>query len=598
MKKFWQRLKRLLDPAHSVVDETFSMGSRGPSYIEERQAEILSHTQVRTKSLLRQIDSLMEATPKGKEALDQVGDLSPNLDENKRQLERLFRLPANKDFIMREFTVATQPPTQALICFLEGLTDKNVVNGHILKSLMLLSHLDHHLQADGEEGPTQFSIETVIKRLLPGNQVTEQYDFKSVTDAVLSGDSVLLFEGERVGISVETKNPPSRSVAPPLNEKVVQGSHDGFVEPFRINVALVRRRLKDPRVVTEVLSVGTISNSYVAIMYIDGLTAPKLIKEVRRRVESIKVDILNGAGILEAYLEDAPKSLFPGTLTTERPDRTAAYLSEGNVAIIVDNSPFAVICPVTFWSLFQTSEDYYLRYPFPTFLRFIRFLAFLLAMLMPAFFVAIINYHHDMIPTGLILFIASTREHVPLPAFLEIVVMDFSFDLIREAGTRIPSVIGGTIGLVASLVLGQAAVEARLVSPLTVVIVALTGLASFALPSYLASWGTRFLRFIFLGAAGFLGFYGMAAAGFILVMYLASMRSFGVPYLAPIGPQGGMMGDILVRQPLYQMEERPPYTEPLDDTRQSKIVREWDPYTGDHSLDPSDSQDGGSSDAG
>jgi len=576
--KPWQWLTKLLDPAAGAAGKQFSLGDRGDQpAAEDVGPTLLADAQARAEGILTHIDNLLEAGGKGKQALDEAGDLAANLDENVERLKKLFRMPENKDLIIRDLQIATQPPTRAVVCFMEGLTDKIVINDHILKPLMLLAHLDHHVDKEGENGRTAFSIDTLIRRLLPGHQTAEKFDMAAIAESLLAGDTVLFFENEKTAVSVETKSPPGRSVGEPTTEKVVQGAKDAFVEAWRVNVALVRRRLKDPRVVTDILKVGRVSNNYVGLMYIDGVASPKLVAEVRRRIEAIDVDVVNGSGTLEQYIEDAPGSWLPGMMTTERPDRTAAYLSEGNVALLVDNAPYALIAPVTFWTMIQTAEDYYLRWPFGAFIRYMRLFALLVTVLVPALYIAVVNYHHEMIPTELMLFIASTREHVPLPALVELIMMDLSFELIREAGTRIPSVIGSTVGLVASLVLGQAAVEAKLISPLMVLIVAVTGLASFAIPNYVTGFGVRAWRFLILAGAAVLGFYGLAAALFILVIYLAGLRSFGAPFLAPLAPMHSMSADALARGPLYQMEMRPRYARPLDQRRQTEIVRKWDP---------------------
>ncbi|MFZ5827709.1 MAG: spore germination protein [Bacillota bacterium] len=574
----WQSLKRWLDPSATLVDDTFSLGNRGEKPASEEQgAEMLSDARIRTESVLTRIDRLLEASPQGPEALEKVGDLSDSLDENLRRIRELFRLPDNKDLVIRDIIAATQPPTRAAVLFMEGLTNTEVINDHVLQPLMLLAHLDHHTGQGGEHGPTQPSVETVKLRLLPGNQTSEKHDMASVVESLLMGDTVVLLDGNRTALAVETKKPPTRSVGEPKNENVVWGPYDAFNEAVRTNIALVRRRLKDPRVVTELLTVGEVSKTIVGLMYIDTIASPKLVAEAKRRIEAIKVDIVNGAGILEQYIEDSPTSLLPSTLITERPDRAAAYLSEGHVALFVDNTPYAIVVPVTFWSLIQTAEDYYLRWPFGAILRYIRLTAILLALTLPALYIGIINYHQEMIPTELMLFIASTREPVPMPAVVELLVMDVAFELIREAGTRIPSVIGPTIGLVAGLVLGNAAVEAKIVSPLMIVVVAITGLSSFAIPNYLVGWGVRVMRFLLLALSVVLGFFGVAAALFVLVVIIAAQRSFGVPYLSPVAPTRGKIKDIFNRNPLYRMEERPPHLRTLDKKRQEKVVRSWDP---------------------
>jgi len=573
-----QWLRQILDPSASFQEQTFTLGDRGQQPAAEEQGPFrLKDAEARTQRVLTHIDSILEAVPLGEAAMKKAGDLTPDLDENRRRLEALFRMPENKDLIIRELQVATQPPTRAVVCFMEGLSDKTIINRDILQPLMLLAHLDHHLDGQRESGPTQFTVDVIIQRLLPGHQVSEKHSLKEVAEALLMGDTVLLFEGQRTAITVETKEPPVRSISEPKSEQSIQGPHDSFVEAFRMNVAMIRRRLKDPRVVTEILTVGQVSSTFVALMYIDGIVNPKLVAEVKRRVDGIKVDTLNDVGVLAQFIEDAPASLMPGSLTTERPDRAAAYLAEGHVALIVDNSPYALIFPITFWSLLQTSEDYYLRFPFGTFLRFSRLAALLTSLLVPAFYIALVNYHQEMLPTELMLFVAASREAVPMPAILELVIMEVTFELIREAGTRIPNVLGSAISLVASLILGQAAVEARIVSPLLIVVVAITGLASFALPNFLDSFAIRMLRFVLLIAAALLGFYGLAAGLFILILYLSSMRSMGVPYLAPLAPRMRGAADTILQPPAYTMEFRPRHVRPMDERRQKPITRPWDP---------------------
>lgn len=569
----WERLMRWLNPASATTDDAFSLGRRGPGQDDGGQsAAMLADARLRTDALLTRLDRLAEAVPQGKDALKRVGDLSTNLDENVEKLKKLFRAPANKDLVEREILIATEPPTRAVLLFMEGLSDKTVINDNLLQPLMLLSY---ELHLTPEKGPS--AVDQVEQRILAGHQVSRKYDRASVAEALLAGDTVLLVEGAAVALVVETKDPPTRSVGDPKIEQVIWGPHDAFNEAWRVNVALVRRRLKDPRLVTEILTVGDVSKTYVGMMYIDTIAPPRLVDEVRRRVQAVKVDIVNGSGILQQYIDDSPRSLLPATLITERPDRTAAYLSEGHVALFVDTAPHAIICPATFWSLLQTAEDYYLRWPFGSTLRYIRFAALLVSLLLPSLYIGVVNYHPEMIPTELLLFIAQSREPVPMPAVVELLTMEVIFELIREAGARIPGVIGPTVGLVASLVLGQAAVEARIVSPVMILVVAVTGLASFALPNYLMGWGVRLLRFLLLLLTTVFGFLGLATGIYALVVYTTSLRSFGVPYLAPVVGTTGRVKDALGTPPLYRQEERPPFMHPLNRYRQAEVVRNWDP---------------------
>lgn len=569
----WDWVRRWLDPTVSMSDDTFSLADQSqPPASADQSAEMTADARIRTAALLTRLERLVQAAPRGKEALEKVGDLSTSLDENVRHLKELFRMPRNQDLICREIAIATEPPVRAVLLFMEGLSDKQVINGNIMEPLMLLSH---ELRLRPEQGP--LAVDLVEQRLLTGHQVSRKYDLASVAEAVLAGDTVLLLEGAAAALVVETKDPPARSVSDPKAEQVIWGPHDAFTEAWRVNVALVRRRLKDPRLVTEILTVGTVSRTYVGMMYIDTIAPPKLVAEVKRRVEAVKVDVVNGSGTLQPYIDDSPRSLLPTTLITERPDRAAAYLSEGHVVLFVDTSPHAIICPTTFWSLMQTAEDYYLRWPFGSILRYIRTGALIISLVLPAFYIAVVNYHSEMIPTEMMLFLAQSREPVPMPAVVELLLMEWVFELIREAGARIPGIIGPTVGLVASLVLGQAAVEARIVSPITILVVAVTGLASFALPNYLTGWGIRTFRFLLLMATTVLGFLGLAAGIYMLLIYAASLRSFGIAYLAPVVGNRGKASDVIYTSPLYMQEQRPGYMHPMNRRRQREIVRTWDP---------------------
>ncbi|WP_374712701.1 spore germination protein [Symbiobacterium terraclitae] len=571
----WERLRRLLDPSASMGDDTFILGDGGGSGAgRPPSAEMLADARMRTEALLTRLDRLVEAAPQGKDALEKVGDLSTSLDENLQKLKELFRAPPNKDLIDRTILIATDPPVRAVLLFIEGISDKTVINDNIMQPLMLLAH-----ELRLEPGQGDDAVDRIERRLLAGHQVSRQYDRASIAESLLSGDTVVLVEGAAVALAVETKEPPVRSVGDPKTEQVIWGPHDAFNEAWRVNVALVRRRLKDPRLVTEILTVGEVSKTYVGMLYIDTIAPPALVAEVKRRVEAVKVDIVNGAGTLQQYIMDNPHSLLPSTLLTERPDRTAAYLSEGHVALFVDTSPTAIICPTTFWALLQTAEDYYLRWPFGSTLRYIRLGALVIALLLPSLYIVVVNYHPEMVPTPLMLFIAQSREPVPMPSVVELLAMDVVFELIREAGTRIPGVIGPTVGLVASLVLGQAAVEARIVSPVLILVVATTGLASFALPNYLMGWGIRLLRFLLLLLTTLFGFLGLAAGLYALVVHASAQRSFGVPYLAPLVGTTGPVKDAISTPPLYRQEERPPYLPLLNRRRQKEIVRQWDPQS-------------------
>lgn len=608
----WQRVSALLDPSTTAAPREFTLGDRDRRPPEEL-AEVrrrLRETGESARAAVRRIDRLLGAlrqTGQGGDLapLGEVGDLAASLDENLACLRAFFRAPDNIDVKFREILLGLHPPVRAAVLYIDGLVDSARIHMAVLEPLMLLAHLDHDLRppqpagdpgpgaqdqagtppAGGQDGrtgtrpngpePWRPLLERVLFRLLPGNQVEEKPTIEGVIDGILSGDTVILLDGVPRAIVVETKGFPVRSVTTPKQEMVIRGPLDAFNESIRMNIALIRRRIKDPRLVTEMIPVGRISRTFVAVMYISGVVNPKLPGEIKRRVASLDLDYVGTEGILEQFVEDRPFALFPQTLSTERPDRAAAYLAEGHAVILADNSPFALVVPVTWWSLMQTAEDYYIRWPYGSLLRSLRVIALFLSVLTGGIYIATVNFHQEMFPTELLLAIAATRERVPFPAALELLFMEFFFELVREAGVRIPSVIGPTIGIVGALILGQALVAARIASPVVIIITAISGLASFAIPNYSTAWGVRVLRFVFIFLGMTLGLYGIALGIFGVTLHLAALRSFGVPYLSPVAPFRAGAGDTLRREPLFYMERRPRHVRPMDPWRQPEVSRRW-----------------------
>lgn len=520
--------------------------------------------------------ALATGTPKNKQTW--TGPLprliQPDLASNRLILDRLFYLPKNADVVVRDFRVGGKHTVQAIAVFMDGLADKMVINNHILEPLMLLSSLETTV-------PQTTLVDWIKDALVPGNQVMEYNTWKEATENILAGSTVVFLEGVSKVLAVETKGWEHRTVSQSTTESVVRGPHDAFTESFRANTGLVRARLRSVRLVTEMMQVGELASTDVAVMYIDGVANPQLIAEVKRRIQAIKVDYLADSGMLEQYLEDKPRAFLPQFLSTERPDRVAYGLNEGQVAIFLGQSPFAILCPVMFWSLLQTSEDAYLRWPYGSFIRGIRFISFVLGLILPALYIAVTNFHPEMIPTDLMLAIAASRERVPFPVIVEVLVMEFAIELIREAGIRIPTVIGPTIGIVGALILGQAAVAAGIISPLLIIVVAVTALCSFTMPNYNLSFSIRILRFGFIAAAAMFGFYGIILAWMLLIMHMVTLRSFGVPIMAPIAPRRKSGPDALLRGPVFKMEERPQTYWPLRPQRQKPITRPWDPAVKD-----------------
>jgi spore germination protein KA len=494
--------------------------------------------------------------------------LTKILAKNRSRLEEIFELPGNMDIVIRHFHIPAVKK-DALIIYIDGLTDRNTQNFAVLQPLMIL---------DQEPVSAHDPVDVIYQKLLPGHQIDKNKKITEVVNGVLDGSTVLLIEGADEALIIETKGWEHRNIGTPVSEHVVRGPQEAFNETFRANTASIRRYLRDPKLVTEIFRVGRRSRNQVAIMYIKDVANPELVAEVKYRIQSIAdtTDYIPETGALEEYIEDHPRSLIPQMLSTERPDRLSAHIREGYIGIIMANSPYSLAVPTNFAIFLHAAEDYYLRWPFGNFLRFIRASAIFIALLLPAVYIAVVNYHQEMIPTDLLLAITASRETVPFPSIVEILFMEFSFELIREAGTRIPSIIGPTIGIVGALILGQAAVAASIVSPILIIVVAVTALGSFVVPNYNASFTIRLLRFGFTILGGFLGFFGIAFGVFMMALHVSALTSFGVPFLTPIAPSQPKSSDRVIRPMNSNQPYRPIYLRPLDWIRQNKITRPWD----------------------
>lgn len=519
--------------------------------------------------------------------------LSRELQVNRSRIKQIFSLPTNADVIIRDFTISPsrradegkQPDEgkqqiqgkqaiKAFAVFMEGMSDKEIINSHVLQPLMILSSLPPDDQIEDR-------LQTIKEKLLPGNQVMEYDKWEDVRKNILSGSTAVFIDGAEKALIVETKGWEQRGVGETKTETVVRGPHDAFTENLRSNTGLVRARIRTERLITEMMQVGELAATDIAVMYVKGIVNPRLVQEVKRRIKAVKVDFLQDSGILEQFIEDPPKGLIPRMLATERPDRVASALSEGFVAVFVGQSPYVLILPTVIWSLIHTAEDAYLRYPFGSLIRIIRFFALLAALLLPSIYIAITNYHPEMIPTDLMLAIAAARERVPFPVVLEVLLMELSLELIREAGIRIPNVIGPTIGIVGALILGQAAVQAGIISPLLVIVVAVTALSAFTMPNYNFGFAIRSLRFLFILLAAMWGFYGITLGILVLLMHFATLKSFGVPMLSPVTPHKPASPDIILRGTVFSQELRPGSLYPLDRKRQRHFTRPWDPTVQD-----------------
>ena len=500
-------------------------------------------------------------------------DLSPNLAANLDFLKKI--LGKNNDVVFRQFRLSTTDNTEAAIIFVDGLADKNTINNNILKPLML----EYRMAGLNQNGG---SLLDRVKNL--GATVSEAkyvHAMDPLVAAILYGDVALIINGQDTALLFSAKGWMSRSISEPQSEVLVRGPREGFTEDIRTNTTLIRRRLRSPNLVFEDLNIGRVTSTGVLIAYIKGIADPQLVSEVRARLQKIDIDGVLESGYLEELIEDNPYSPFPHILHTERPDRVAANLLEGRVAVITDGTPFVLLAPAEFIVFMQSPEDYNERYIIGTAVRWLRYLAFAISLLLPSLYIAITTFHQEMIPTRLLISLAAAREGGPFPALVEALAMEFTFEALREAGIRLPRSVGQAVSIVGALVIGQAAVQAGVVSSLMVIVVALTGIASFVNPSFSIALTMRLLRFPIMLLAGTLGLFGVMVGVLAILIHLSGLRSFGVPYLASLAPLHiSDLKDVAIRAPWWAMINRPVETGKRNPRRQSPANKPSPPEPG------------------
>lgn len=494
--------------------------------------------------------------------------ISTSLEENKKKIEDIYQLPLNKDVVIRKLTISSQPEIKAMLVFMDGLADKKVLNLSVLQPLMLMRLSREELSHDD-------LIKDIMEQYLPSGQASRVGSFVEVQHGINTGDAALFFEGIDEAVTVETKGFEHRGVDRPATEQSVRGAQNAFTEVLRVNTALVRSMLHSSDLITEMMPVGKRGHSNCAIMYMKSIANQELVTEVRRRIQGIDTDLIIDSGILESLIVDFPQNPFPQTLSTERPDRVVVHLVEGRVAILLDGSPFGHIVPVSIFTLMHSADDFSLHYYYTNVLRMIRWIGGFVSMLLPALYLGISTFHPEAIPTELLLSITAARGQVPFPTIFEIVLMEFSFELIREGGLRIPGILGSTLGIVGAIILGQAAVTAKIVSPIMVIVIAVTGLASYSITDYRLGSAFRLLRFIFIFMAMNMGLVGVACGFLVFTAILCSLKSFGMPYLSPVAPKTIPGGDVILRQPVHKQQKRPDELNPQDIIRQGTNSRPW-----------------------
>lgn len=461
------------------------------------------------------------------------------LEKNIFNLRQIFNMPENEDVIFKR---CSADDIHLCLVYIEGMADEKAIGEFVL----------HALKGNDESAAVSVAdpLERILQKLeLPQSKSVDLLG--KIVEAVVSGMTCLLIEGAEEALLLETRNYPHRDVNQPTNESVVNGPHEAFNEHLRTNISLLRRYVQSPDLISEKTMVGTEVPTQVAVLYLKGVVGEVSLREVRKRLKCITAARVMGTGALQQLIEDRPFALLPQMLQTERPDRAASCLEDGQVVILVENSPYALIAPITLFHLLHASDDSFLRWQYGTALRIIRMLGILVSLTLPSIYIATTLYHSHLIPMPLLTSIAESRANVPFPILVEVLFMEFSFYLLNEAGLRTPSQIGSAFGIVGALILGQAAVSASVISPILIIIIALTGLGNYVVPDYGFGIGLILYRLFLIALSAMLGLYGLVIGLFLILTRVCALKSFGVDYLEPIAPHRRHNPDILLRLPVW-----------------------------------------------
>lgn len=484
---------------------------------------------------------------------NEVSNISKKISNNLHENLKIFTEIAgtSNDIIIRHMVIGRKRPVMAALIYIDGLINYDIINSNIIKPLM---------QFDGEFDcnfiPDRFNIKDLMHRIIYAGEMHEFDNFKDVIDGCLSGDAVLLVEGLDQALDVSSKGWDKRSVTEPQTEAVIRGPREGFTENFRTNTALIRRKIKSPLLRMDHMEIGKQTKTRICVAYLKDIAKPELIKTIKDRLQNINTDSILETGYIEQYIEDSPFSIFSTIGYSEKPDVVAAKMLEGRAAIIVDGTPFVLTAPKLFIENFQSAEDYYSRTFHASLIRIIRYIAFFITMLGPSLYVAFSAYHQELIPTTLLFTMAQSREGVPFPAFFEAFIMILTFEILNEAGLRMPRPIGQAVSIVGALVIGEAAVSAGFVGAPIVIIIAITAVSGFVIP--VIDYSMSILRLIFVVLSAIMGGYGIIIGFLGLLIHLASLTSFGTPFMGYIAPsQPGLFKDVFIRTFLWKMKKRP-----------------------------------------
>lgn len=487
-----------------------------------------------------------------KEQSDQTACIGTSLTDNIEHMQRLFS--DTPDLVIRKLTIS-QTSEQAVLVYLEGLTDTSVINNDVLRPLQFQP-------AGGKPGDNL---------MMTVGHMAELKNWPQLEVSILHGRSILFVDGREHAYSLGTGGWPQRAIEDPQMEASLKGAHQGFVETSGQNIALIRRYIPNRELKMKRLIVGERGRTAVTILYLADVANSDLVLALEKRIQELDVDVIINTGELSELIEDNPYSLFPQFVLTERPDSAASQILQGRCVVIVDRSPSVLVAPVSFFSYFQSIDDYSTRWSIATFLRLLRMFAFITATFLPAFYIAVVSFHFEIIPMKLLLTLGESRGQVPFPPFVEAIIMELTLEMLREAGVRLPAPVGQTVGIVGGIVLGQAVVQAGLISNVMVIVVAFTAISSFILPNYDMVATVRLMRFMLMILASLFGFVGIIIGLMSMIAHLLSLKSLGMPYGIPLAPvRFTDWKDTLIRAPLWLLNKRPKSTSPIQEIRKTK----------------------------
>ena len=513
----------------------------------------------------------------------------PSLSVNLDFLKVKYNTLINSDIVVREFTLtARNRQYGAFLIYIDGMVDTKIINDFVLEPLMLRNRANSY---DGNETRVvseaisnnitvrkvkKFDlVDYIYNSLVPQNAVKKKKSFNDILPDINMGNCLLFVDTIDTAFSIDAKGFKQRGVDSPKNETVIRGAQEAFTEAIRTNTSMIRRFVNNENLVIESLSVGKVTKTKCAVCYMKDIANDDLVAEVKYRLNNLDIDTIISSGQLEQLIEDNSKCSLPQMLSTERPDKAANHILSGRVVVIVNGSPYVLIMPCVFVDFLSSAEDPNLKFQYANLLKFVRLVAFFITLLLPGLYVAITNFHQEIIPTELLFAIVASRESVPFPIIVEILAMEISFELIREASLRVPSPIGTTIGIIGALILGQAAVEASIVSPILIIIIAITGITSFAIPDFYLSFHLRIARFLYIIAGFLAGFLGIGIVLFGHLILLCSLKSFGVSYLVPYIPATSKNNKAYFMPPFWSREKRPDFLNSKRPKKQERVSMKW-----------------------